>query len=103
MLVSVARISVSLPIVVDVDSRCVRSPHMVPGIQVPENCCTKAEVTALELQKQPVFDPCKSFKGLLQLNSSCRIPSELKRHQLKMHRNLVYMKYTLVAVYLTLK
>ena len=54
--------------VVKVDFLCVRSPHMVPEKTVPENCCTKAELAAFELQEQPLFDPCKSFEGFVELN-----------------------------------
>ena len=35
----------------------------------------------------------------MEINRICRILNELKRHQLTMHRDLVYRKYTQVAVY----
>ena len=56
MLVLTTRGAVPLVFVVEVDSLCVGSPHMVPGITFPEKCCAKAS-WLLGLQEQPLFDP----------------------------------------------
>ena len=53
---------------VEVDFISVGSPHIVPGITFPKNCSSKAELTTLGLQKQPLSDPCESFEGCGQLN-----------------------------------
>ena len=53
---------------VEVDFLCVRSSHMVPKRTFPQNCCAKAELATLELQKQSLFGPCKSFEKFGGLN-----------------------------------
>ena len=57
-----------LVFVVEVDFLCVRSSHMVPKRTFPQNCCAKAELATLELQKQSLFGPCKSFEKFGGLN-----------------------------------
>ena len=46
---------------------CVGSPHIIPGITFPKNCCTKAELAILELQDQPLFGACEYVEGFGQL------------------------------------
>ena len=41
---------------------------MVTEIIFRENCRTKVDLTTLELQEQPLFDPCESFEGFGDLN-----------------------------------
>ena len=68
MLVSTIRGAVPLFVAVKLDSLCVGSPHMVSGTTFPEECWIKAESATLELQEQPLFNPCETFEGFGQLN-----------------------------------
>ena len=43
--------AVPLFFVVELNSLCVGSPHMVPGTTFPEKCWTKTELATLELQE----------------------------------------------------
>ena len=67
MLALTTRDAVSQVFVVEVNFPCVWSPHMTPVTTFFENFCTKAELATLELQGEPLFDPCKSFEGFGQL------------------------------------
>ena len=49
---------------VEVDLIIVGSPHIVPGITFPRNCSSKAELTTLGLQEQPLSDPVNLVKGV---------------------------------------
>ena len=67
ILVSVARDVILLVCVIEVNFICVGSPHIIPGITFPKNCCTKAELAILELQDQPLFGACEYVEGFGQL------------------------------------
>ena len=68
VLVSTTRGAAPLVFVVELDFLCVGSPQMVPGTTLSEECCTRTDLTTLELQEWPMFDPSESFEGFGQLN-----------------------------------
>ena len=68
MLVSGTKGAVSLVCMVKVGFLYLESPHMVNKIIFRENCRTKVDLTTLELQEQPLSDPCESFEGFGDLN-----------------------------------